>query len=143
MINIIYIKQYSGKIFIPLFSLFLFISCASSPPGGITSFEYKIPEVFNFNEEDLNKNLNFNKSDNPGYKAVIVFYSYFPVVEVMSYSGDELIIKTKPGELKALIRIMDDDKTVKVHFVEVKGEGKDNLLREFSEKAGLLFPEQD
>ncbi len=141
MKNIIYLKQYSGKIFIPLFSLFLFISCASSQPGGVALFEYKIPEIFNFNEEDLNKNLNFKKSDNPGYKAVIVFYSYFPVVEVMTYSGDDLIIKTKPGELKALIRVMDNDKIVKVYFVEVKGEGKDNLLREFSRKAGLLLSE--
>lgn len=141
MKNIIYLKQYSGKILIPLFPLFLFISCASFPPVRVASFEYKIPEVFNFNEEDLKKNLDFNISDNPGYKAVIVFYSYFPVVEVMTYSGDDLIIKTKPGELKALIRVMDNDTIVKVHFVEVKGEGKDNLLREFSKKAALLLSE--
>ncbi len=143
MINILYLKQYPAKIFILLFPILLSISCASSQPLGVASIEYKIPEVFNFNEEDLKRNLIFDKSSNSRYNAVIVFYSYFPVVEVMSYSGDELIIKTKPGELKALIRVMDNDKTVKVHFVEVKGEGKDNLLREFSEKAGLLFTKQD
>ena len=139
MANMIYCRI----IFIPLFSILFCVSCFSTQPGALASIEYKIPEVFNFNENDIKKNLNFNKSDNSGYNAVIVFYSYFPLVEVMTYSGDDLITKTKPGELKALIRVMDNYKIVKVYFVEVKGEGKDNLLREFSKKAGLLFPELD
>lgn len=124
---------------IPICSLLLFISCYTAQSRGVASIEYKIPENFNFNVDDIKKNPPFYKTDNSGYKLVIVFYSYFPVVEVMSFSGDELITQIKPGELKALIRVMDKDKVIKVHFVEVKGEGKEILLREFSEKAALLF----
>lgn len=133
------LKYYIMSGIIYMVSLLIITSCYTAQTRGVASIDYKIPENFNFTVDDIKKNPPFYKSDDSGYKLVIVFYSYYPVVEVMSFSGGELITQIKPGELKALIRVMDKDEIIKVYFVEVKGEGKDNLLREFSEKAGLLL----
>jgi hypothetical protein len=55
-------------------------------------------------------------------------------VEITSFSGSEMIIKKNPGEMKVLVRIMDNGNIVKVFFIEVEEEGKENLLRAFSGK---------
>jgi len=142
-ISILKGKYYYAAALSALFVLLVITSCNTPQKRGIASVEYKIPENFNFTADDIKKNLSFYKEENSGYKLVIVFYSYYPVVEVMSFSGDEIITRINPGELKALIRVMDKDKVIKIHFLEVKGEGKEILLREFSEKAALLFLVRD
>lgn len=120
--------------------LFFLISCNTvQEVKGISSVIVQVPEGINLSEKDF---LNVIAAPFPGKNSntmVIVPYSYSPFVEVTAYSGAEIINTKNPGKLEVLIRIMDNDRVIKVIFVEVDGEGKQNLLSLFAEKVKVLL----
>lgn len=99
----------------------------------------QVPEDINLEEKDFLNIITLPDMGKGSNTMIIVPYTYSPFVEVTAYSGIEIINKRKPGKMKVLVRIMDKDKALKVIFIEVEGEGKENLLRLFSEKVKVLF----
>ncbi len=120
--------------------LFFLISCNTvQEVQGISSVIVQVPEGINLSEKDFLNVSYVPLSENKSNTMVIVPYSYSPFVEVTAYSGAEIINKRNPGKLEVLIRIMDNNEVIRVIFVEVNGEGKENLLRLFSEKVRVLL----
>lgn len=116
------------------------ISCNTvQETQGISSLVVQIPEGINLSEKDFLNIISIPFSEKNSNTMVVVPYSYSPFVEVTAYSGAEIINKRKPGKLEVLVRIMDNDKVIKVIFIEVDGEGKENLLSLFAEKVKVLL----
>lgn len=128
------------KLLPALLLLVFLISCNTVQEiQGISSVIVQVPDGINLSEKDFLNVTTFPDIGKGSNTMIIVPYSYSPFVEVIAYSGVEIINKRKPGKLKVLIRIMDNDKVLKVIFIEVDGEGKENLLSLFSEKVKVLL----
>ena len=134
----LYLLKHIKFLFVAL--LFFLISCNTvQEVQGISSVIVQVPEGISLSEKDFLNVSYVPFSEKKGNTMVIVPYSYSPFVEVTAYSGAEIINKRNPGKLEVLIRIMDNNEVIRVIFVEVNGEGKENLLRLFSEKVRVLL----
>ena len=131
------------KIIRPLLIFVLFLcvtSCRTMEINGVSSLSIKIPEGINLSEDDFLNLFPESYFTDSAYSMVIVPFSYSPFVEITAFSGSEMINKKKSGEMKALVRIMEKEKIVKLFFIEVEEEGKENLLRAFSVRVNDFIP---
>ena len=111
--------------------------------NGVSSLTIKVPEGINLSEDDFLNLFPESYFTDSAYSMVIVPFSYSPFVEITAFSGSEMINKKKSGEMKALVRIMEKEKIVKLFFIEVEEEGKENLLRAFSVRVNNIIPGND
>lgn len=115
-------------------------SCRTMAIRGVSSVSVKEAGGINLSENDFVNMFDKSYFDESGYSMVVVPFSYSPFIEVTAFSGSEMATVKKQGEMKVLVRIMDGEKVLKVFFVEVEEEGKENLLRAFREKVKEQIP---
>ncbi|MGL4370017.1 MAG: hypothetical protein ACRCUT_10165, partial [Spirochaetota bacterium] len=73
-------------------------------------------------------------------KTEILIYGYESPKEIYTLGADEaLIVRTEPGKLEALVRILDGEKVKKALFASGKGLDRSEMLTELASEIRRLI----
>lgn len=115
------------------------ISVTTAVSRNNDSIVIHIPDEISLQKNEITPLLDNLKIIESYQKLEIVFFYFSTGIERISYNGKNSISQViLDGGIKALLKFKNNNKLLKVLFIEAKGRGKKDILKKFREKINEL-----
>lgn len=126
-------------VFILMILSLCFIYCAKNYKSGNCVYNYTISIGNNISIDKVEADVAFlpvlRQDPDSRISVEIVIFSYSSGKELFSYSEDnpgDILSSTQTGKIEALVKIKQDNKLVKVLFINAAGNSKKDILHKLA-----------